>query len=52
MLINTARADNRRGGINPIRIPVAILSTLAAVAISQPEPVSSNRQPLNCRASR
>ena len=39
MIVNTAQAGDRNGGINPIWIPVAILSTLAAVAISQPEPV-------------
>jgi hypothetical protein len=44
ILINTAYAGDRNGGINPIWIPVAILSTLAAVAITQPEPVVYERR--------
>lgn len=42
MLVNTAHAGDR-GSINPIWIPVAILSTIAAVAISQPEPAVERR---------
>ena len=41
VLANPAFADNRHGGgINPLWIPVAIISTLAAViTIAQPQPV-------------
>ncbi|MEI6208384.1 MAG: hypothetical protein WCP20_16520 [Desulfuromonadales bacterium] len=45
MLANTAYAGNRNdGGINPLWIPVAILSTLAAVTIAQPQPVVYERR--------
>jgi hypothetical protein len=45
MLVNTAYAGGRNGGfINPLWIPVAILSTLAAVTIAQPQPVVYERR--------
>jgi hypothetical protein len=45
MLVNTAHAGSRNGGgINPIWIPVAILSTLAAITIAQEEPVVHERR--------
>ncbi len=45
MLVNTAHAGSRNGGgIDPVWIPVAILSALAAVAITQPEPVVYERR--------
>jgi len=41
---NTAFADNHHGGgISPLWIPVAIFTTLAAVAITQPQPVVYER---------
>lgn len=44
-LANTAHAGgNHGGGINPLWLPVAILSTLAAVTIAQPQPVVYQRQ--------
>jgi hypothetical protein len=48
-LVNTASAGDRHGGghgggINPLWIPVAILSTLAAVTIAQPPPAVYERQ--------
>jgi len=44
MLVNTAYAGNHHGGgINPAWIPVAIISTLAAVAITQAQPVVHER---------
>jgi hypothetical protein len=40
MLANTAYAGSRNGGgISPLWIPVAILSTIAEVSIAQPQPV-------------
>jgi hypothetical protein len=40
MLVNTSYAgDRHESGISPLWIPVAIFSTLAAVAISNPQPV-------------
>jgi hypothetical protein len=45
MLVNTAYAGGRNGGgINPFWIPVAILSTIAAVTIAQPQPVVYERR--------
>ena len=45
MLANTAYAGSRNGGgINPLWIPVAILSTIAAVTIAQPQPVVYERR--------
>lgn len=44
MLVNTASAGERGGGINPLWIPVAILSTLAAVTIAQPQQVVYERR--------
>lgn len=44
MLANTASAGDRSGGISPFWIPVAILSTLAAVTIAQPAPVAYERR--------
>jgi len=45
MLVNTAFAGSRDGGgISPLWIPVAILSTLAAVTIAQPQPVVYERR--------
>lgn len=45
MQINPAFAGDRHGGgINPLWVPVAILSTLAAVTISQPPPVVYERR--------
>lgn len=44
MLVTTVYAGNHHGGgINPAWIPVAIFTTLAAVAISQPQPVVYER---------
>jgi hypothetical protein len=44
MLVTTVYADNYySGGINPAWIPVAIFTTLAAVAIAQPQPVVYER---------
>lgn len=44
MLVNSAYAGDRHGGgINPLWVPVAILSTLAAVTISQSQPVVYER---------
>ena len=44
MLVNTAYAGDRHGGgINPLWVPVAILSTLAAVTIASPPPVVYER---------
>ena len=40
LLVNTSYAgDRHESGISPLWIPVAIFSTLAAVAISHPQPV-------------
>ena len=41
MLVNSSYAGGHRGdtGINPLWIPVAILSTIAALTIAQPQPV-------------
>lgn len=39
----TATAGSRGAGVDPIWIPVAIFSTLAAVAISQPTVVHEHR---------
>ena len=45
MLANTAYAGSRNGGgINPLWIPVAILSTIAAVTLAQPQPVVYERR--------
>jgi len=45
MLVNSAYAGGRNcGGISPLWIPVAILSTLAAVTIAQPQPVAYERR--------
>jgi len=46
MLVNTASAGGHHGGggINPLWIPVAILSTLAAVTIAQPQQVVYERR--------
>lgn len=44
MLVNTAYAGGHGGGINPAWIPVAIFSTIAAVAIAQSQPVAHERQ--------
>lgn len=45
MLVNSAYAGDRHGGgINPLWVPVAILSTLAAVTVSIPQPVIYERQ--------
>jgi hypothetical protein len=45
MLVNTASAGGRHGGgISPLWIPVAILSTLAAVTIAQPQQVVYERR--------
>jgi Ni/Co efflux regulator RcnB len=44
-LATSAHAGGRHGGgINPLWIPVAVLSTLAAVTIAQPPPVVYERQ--------
>ncbi|MFZ4859512.1 MAG: hypothetical protein ACOYL3_24320 [Desulfuromonadaceae bacterium] len=40
LLVNTSYAGGRNeSGISPLWIPVAIISTIVAVAISQPQPV-------------
>ncbi|GAM10392.1 hypothetical protein OR1_02681 [Geobacter sp. OR-1] len=44
MLVNTAYAGHNDGGINPAWIPVAIFSTIAAVAIAQSPPVVHERR--------
>jgi len=45
MLVNSASAgDHHGGGINPLWIPVAILSTLAAVTMSQSQQVVYERR--------
>jgi hypothetical protein len=45
MLVNSAYAGGRNGGgISPLWIPVAILSTLAAVTMSQPQQVVYERR--------
>jgi hypothetical protein len=46
MLANSAYAGERHGGggINPLWIPIAIISTLAAVTISQPQQVVYERR--------
>lgn len=45
MLVNTASAGGHHGGgISPFWIPVAILSTLAAVTIAQPQQVVYERR--------
>jgi hypothetical protein len=44
MLVNTACAGDRHRGINPLWIPVAILSTLAAISIPQPRQVVYERR--------
>lgn len=41
--VNTATAGSRSDGVDPLWIPVAIFSTLAAVAISQPPVVHEHR---------
>jgi hypothetical protein len=45
MLVNTSYASGHRGdlGFNPLWIPVAIISTLAAISIAQPQPVVYER---------
>lgn len=43
MLANTAYAGHNGGGINPVWIPVAMFTTLAAVAIAQ-QPVVHERR--------
>lgn len=46
MLVNSAYAGDRHsgGGINPLWIPIAIISTLAAVTISQPQQMVYERR--------
>lgn len=40
LLVNTSYAgDRHESGISPLWLPVAIISTLAAVAITHPQPV-------------
>ncbi|MDD2734585.1 MAG: hypothetical protein PHF56_11650 [Desulfuromonadaceae bacterium] len=40
LLVNTSYAgDRHESGISPLWLPVAIISTLAAVAIAHPQPV-------------
>ena len=43
VLVNTSYAGDR-GGINPLWIPVAIMSTVAALTIARPEPVVNERR--------
>jgi hypothetical protein len=43
VLVNTSYAGDR-GGINPLWIPVAIISTVAAMTIARPEPVDYERR--------
>ncbi|MDD2900249.1 MAG: hypothetical protein PHI31_16260 [Desulfuromonadaceae bacterium] len=46
MLVNSVYAGDRHsgGGFNPLWIPIAIISTLAAVTISQPQQVVYERR--------
>ncbi|MBC7962746.1 MAG: hypothetical protein H7Y05_07355 [Steroidobacteraceae bacterium] len=45
MLVNTAYAGNRHVDVlNPLWVPAAILSTLAAVTVSLPQPVVYERR--------